>query len=86
MFGGRVIFLRRSSTAPLADSMISWRECISLCVRICMRTRVQVQENKLTHVREMVHLRIFYERDVKKKKLKRIKREAFAFVFYVSFS
>lgn len=27
MFGGRVIFLRRSSTAPLGDSTISLREC-----------------------------------------------------------
>jgi len=60
MFGGRVIFLRRSSTAPLADSTISWRVCIDLCVWV----RVQVQANKLAHVRKMMHLRIFYKCDV----------------------
>jgi len=55
MFGGRVIFLRRSSTAPLADSTISWRECINLCVWVRVQVRVQVQANKLAHVRKMMH-------------------------------
>lgn len=66
MFGGRVIFLRRSSTARLADSTISWRECISLCVYVYACVRVEVQENKLAHVREMIHLRAFVRSRCKK--------------------
>lgn len=57
MFGERVIFLRRSSTVPLTDSTISWRECISLYMCslytcVCVRVRVRARARVCTGVNE----------------------------------
>lgn len=68
MFGERVIFLQRPTTAPLADSTISWHSRVGRCVdaSMCTPARVQVQANKLAHVREIIHASLLYECNVGK--------------------